>query len=174
MKPPHPNRPSLIVALVLAFAGLSSAADAGPAALTTFELQDQFESSHKVVFPSERVTVLTIADRKGHEQVDAWVAALKPAIADRAAVIGIADMRGVPGPWRAGIRKKFRSRRPHPVLLDWSGEIAGKLPCRKDEANVFVFDRRGLLVGQVAGEATEASLRELTAAIEEAMKRPSS
>ena len=55
-------------------------------------LHDQYDAPQKLSFPTTNITVLTIADRKGSEKVDGWIAALKPRYAGRIDLRGLADI----------------------------------------------------------------------------------
>jgi hypothetical protein len=133
------------------------------------ELRDQFDAPQKLAFPTTNVVVLTIADHKGSEQIDGWIAALKTRFARRIELRGLADVRGVPGLWRGKVRKKFRETRTHPVMLDWSGTNCALLGCAPGVANVLVLARDGAVQGCFTGAATEAALKEACAAIELAL-----
>ncbi|MEK7781867.1 MAG: hypothetical protein AAB370_10255, partial [Verrucomicrobiota bacterium] len=56
------------------------------------ELPDQFEKPQKLSFPKTNLTVLTIADRKGSEQIAAWVEPVAKKFGTRVDVRGIADV----------------------------------------------------------------------------------
>lgn len=90
------------------------------------ELRDQYDSPQRLVFPATNVVVLTLADKKGSEQVDGWVAALKSRYAGRIELRGLADVGGVPGWLRGKVRKKFQETRAYPVMMDWSGKVCAE------------------------------------------------
>src|SRR4051794_2114674 len=113
-----------IFAMVEALLASGSISAAEVPALATkvpdcIELNDQYDAPHRLTFPTTNITVLTIADRKGSEQVDGWIAALKARYAGRINLRGIADVGGAPAFIRARIRKKFQEAREYPVMLDW-------------------------------------------------------
>ncbi len=137
-----------------------------PAATTNlicpgFELPDQFGTNHTVSFPRPNPTVLIVADRKGSEQIEAWVAALKGRYHGRLTLIGVADVGGAPS-WVHGlIRSSFRKKYPYPILLDWSGRLPAGLHCQKDSANVFLLDPTGRILATERGEYGEEARRRL-------------
>jgi hypothetical protein len=134
-----------------------------------FELPDQFGTNHQVNFPQSHPQVLIVADRKGSEQIDAWVAALKARYGRRLKLTGVADVGGAPG-WVQGlIRKKFRKQYAYPILLDWSGQLPAALHCEKDAANVFLLDAAGRVLATERGECAAASLPRLTQRADQAL-----
>ena len=135
----------------------------------SFTLPDQFEVLHKFNFPRTNLLVLTIADKEGHEEVDAWVQPLKEHFSGRVGIAGIADVRGVPGLWHGSIREKFQKLRPHPVMMDWDGRVIKLLPVEKHRANVFVLNRDGVVLFRTSGDANKLSLATLLSSIEKAL-----
>ena len=63
-----------------------------------FDLQDQFGKLHQVAFPKARVSVLTLADRAGSEQLEGWVRPLYERYRDTIDIHGVAKLDGVPPP----------------------------------------------------------------------------
>jgi hypothetical protein len=155
-------------------AGESATAGSGATNLACrdFELRDQFDVIHRFTFPTTNVTVLAIADRQGNEQVDSWIAPIRRRFAGGISIAGIADVVGAPG-WRhESIQKKFQKQRTHPVMLDWDATVTAALHSQKGVVNVFVLDRRGLVLTHATGPAVEASLHRVTLAIEHALAAP--
>lgn len=152
-----------LLAFECAAAGESTNAVCG-----SFELSDQFGAPHKISFPRTNVVVLTIADKKGNDEVDGWVAAVKERSGGRVVICGIADVGSVPGPLRDFVRKKFQKARTHPVMMDWDGRIIGGFKPQKEHANVYVIDCQGCVTLHLAGAAKPESLKELFVAIDHA------
>jgi hypothetical protein len=132
---------------------------AGP--IPPIELRDQFEQPHTLEFPARKVTILTIADRKGSEQVDEWIAVLKPKYADRASIQGIAQVAGVPSFLRPRIRKRFQENQTYPVMLDWTGDICARLDFKPGVANVLIIARDGAVLGRFSGRASTPLVKEV-------------
>ena len=135
---------------------------------TSFSLRDQFDALHLVPFPRTNLLVLTIADRKGNDQIDGWLAMLTNSVSDRVALEGVADVSAVPAWLRGMVQRKFRDARPHPVMLDWSGGVVGKFPAAKSQANVFLIDREGRVLHHVSGPASEDALAGFSARLKRA------
>ena len=136
---------------------------------TSIELHDQYDAPQKLSFPTTNVTVLTIADKKGSEQIDGWVVELKKRYAGHIALSGIAEVGGVPSLMQGMVRKKFQKLHTYPVMMDWSGVVVKHFNPQKDCANVFVIDAQGRILKRFSGAAGEESLRELYEAIDHAL-----
>jgi Glycosyl transferase family 2 len=158
---------------------LPARADSTPPVVTAtnlvcagFELPDQFGTNHAVIFPRPQPLVLIVADRKGSEQIDAWVMALKARYGRRLELAGVADVGGAPAWVRGMIRKSFRKKYPYPILLDWSGRLPASLHCQKDVANIFLLDPAGRVLASERGECAAGAWCRLTAAADPAVKSP--
>ncbi len=135
---------------ILAIMGLAMAwgpAHARPARAPEFELEDQF--GH----------VLTIADREGAEQLEGWIRALVQRYGDSIEIWGLARVVGVPRTLRPLLRAMFRSRVPHPVMLDWDGRIVETLGFQPRLANVLIIETDGRIVARFTGPAHPDALQ---------------
>jgi hypothetical protein len=139
--------------------------------LASFELRDQYDNLHTISFPATNVTLMTVADRKGSEQIDGWIAPVKERYGDRIAIEGIADVSTVPRLLRSMVRKQFKKGRAYPVMLDWDGPVARSFNYQKDEANFFVIDRQGHITGCFSGATNDVALKSLFASIDLAIAK---
>ena len=151
--------------------GVSAALSSGPSIAPTnapplIELRDQFDAPQKLSFPGTNVTLLTIADKKGSEQIAGWVAALKQRFGKRIDIRGLADVSTVPRPLRGMVRLKFQKIHTYPVMLDWSGEAVKAFTYVPGKANVLVLDPRGQILERISGEANPKAVADLCAAID--------
>jgi hypothetical protein len=133
------------------------------------ELHDQFDWPRTLVFPTTNITLLTIADKAGSEQIAAWVAPVKDRFKDALVIEGIADLSAVPRPLRGLVRRKFQKAQTHPVMLDWSGEVVKSFAVLPDRVNVFVLDEEGNILKRLAGKATEEGIEQLGAVLQQAL-----
>lgn len=165
-----------LVACLPAFCqGLAGEAPKAPIhAPACLELRDQYDAPQRLTFPATNLIVLTIADKKGSEQIDGWVAALKAHYTGRIELRGLADVGGVPGFLRGKVRKKFQETRTYPVMMDWSGTVCAQFGFQPGLANVLVIARDGNIHARVAGSAREPALKELSAAIDATMIKSAS
>ena len=150
--------------------GLAGAASQPPAhAPARIELRDQYDAPQRLAFPGTNLVVLTLADKKGAEQIDGWVTALKARYAGRIELRGLADVGTVPGWLRGTVRKKFRETRTYPVMMDWSGKVVSELGCQPGLASVLVIGPEGNIHARMAGPAHHAALKELFTVIDAAL-----
>jgi hypothetical protein len=161
----------MLTAAVL-FGGIAPEAAAGEFTARTgrvwagLEMRDQFNAEQSLIFPSNRVTLLTIADRKGADQIAAWIEPIKQRFGNQIDVRGLADVSSVPGPFRGMVRKKFQKLQSYPVMMDWSGQACASIGYQPGAANLVVFGRDGTVQARFAGEAHAPALAELCAALE--------
>ena len=140
----------------------------------SLQLRDQYDAPQRLTCPATNVVVLTIADKKGSEQIDGWVAALKARYAGRIELRGLADVGGVPGLFRGKVRKKFQETRTYPVMMDWSGKVCAQFGFQPGLANVLVIARDGNIHARVAGTVREPALKDLSAALDAALIKSAS
>lgn len=144
----------------------------GPQIPQRLELSDQYDAKQVVSFPTTNVIFLTIADRKGSEQIAGWITALKARPEMPVDIRGLADVGGVPGFLRGRIRKRFQETILYPVMMDWSGKICAQFKYVPDQANVYIIDRNGSLVGHFSGKTNSASLKDAFVALDKALATP--
>jgi len=133
----------------------------------SIELPDQFEQPQKLSFPNTNLTVLTIADRKGSEQIAGWVEPVAKRFGTRVDVRGIADVSAVPRLLRGTVRSAFRKEQTHPVMMDWSGAVVKKFAPAEDAATVLLIDGQGKILRRYVGLAKPAEVQELCKLIEQ-------
>ena len=146
--------------------GFTAPATHAPA---TLDFRDQFDAPQRLSFPTANLTLLTIADRKGSEQIADWVAPVKQRFDGRIDIRGIADMSGVPGPLRGLVRKQFQKKMSYPVMLDWSGDARKHFPYASGQANILVLDRRGRILQRFSGPANDRAVQDLCGVIDRAL-----
>jgi hypothetical protein len=158
---------SPLLAILLALCAAASAAPVEK--LRNFELSDQHESIRSYRFPKAKVTVMTIADHKGSEQLAPWIQRIRDRYETRIDIDGVADMSSVPGILRGTIRDSFRKKLTYSVMLDWGGDVVKQFGYAKGVANIYVIDREGRIVAQVTGLLNDKALQTLTREIERAI-----
>ena len=133
------------------------------------ELRDQFDAPQKLSFPTTNVTLLTIADKKGSEQIAGWVAPLRQRFGSRIDIRGIADVSTVPGPFRSLVRKKFQKLQSYPVMMDWSGVAVKAFKYTPGKADILVLDGRGRILRRINGEANDRAIDDLCGVVDRAL-----
>lgn len=169
-------RAAILCSLMLAVAGEAFGGDSAksnaPEIPRKLELNDQYDQEQVMTFPATNVIFLTIADRKGSEQIGAWITALKARPASPVDIRGLADLGGVPGFLRGRIRKQFRETIHYPVMMDWSGRVCARFNYVADSANIYIIDRNGNLAGHFHGRAAETNLNAAFVALDKAVATP--
>jgi hypothetical protein len=141
--------------------------------LSDFELSDQHGSIRSYRFPKAKVSVMTIADHKGSHQLPPWIQAIRDRYGDLIDIDGIADVSMIPKPFHSIFRRAFRKRLAYSVMLDWGGSVLNQFGYEKGVANIYVIDRKGVIVKRLSGPVQESAGRELFRKIDRATASPS-
>ncbi|HET9524432.1 MAG TPA: hypothetical protein VFO90_09370 [Terrimicrobiaceae bacterium] len=159
-----------VLRAVVGFLAIGSAAVASsPQSLGDFELADQNAVTRSYRFPKVKVTAMTVADRKGSQQLAPWIQRLYTRYAKRIDIDGIADVSGIPKPLRGMVSEVFRKNLTHSVMLDWGGSIVNRFGYERGVANIYLIDRRGRILKHVAGPVNDIAELELFQAIDRAI-----
>ena len=153
-----------LLVLWMGLAGLAAGADE-PTRLSPFELTDQFGTTNRVEFPRSRPLLLLIGDRRGSEEVDAWIEPLKQRWSNLADLAGIADVSAAPRFVRGRIVEGIRRQRPRPLMLDFEGQVTAPLHCTAKTANLLVVARDGRLLVRFTGKPDDTKLAAVGAAL---------
>ncbi len=160
------------IALIILIA-LNAAALAAPVEkLSDFELTDQDAKTRSYRFPKSKVTVMTVADHKGSDQLAPWIQALHDRYAKRIDIDGVADVSMIPKPFHGMFREAFRKKLTYSVMLDWGGAVVKEFGYTKGVANIYVIDRRGRIVEHVTGTVSDARSQELFKQIDRFISEP--
>ena len=147
---------------LFAWSVTSLAVNADPiVTLSNFELTDQEAKPRVYRFPKNKVTVMTLADQKGSDQLTPWIQSTKDRYGTRVDIDGIADMSTVPGFLQNTIRKAFRKKLTYSVMLDWEGNVVKQFAYKDGVANIYVIDPKGRIVARASGPMTESGLQSL-------------
>ena len=160
--------------LAMFICGIALAAVAAPTEIPTnaparIELNDQFEVPQQLCFPSTNITLLTIADHKGSEQIAGWIAPVKQRYGTRLDIRGIADLSPVPRFLRGMVRKRFQKAQSYPVMLDWSGDAVKAFTYVPDQVNVLVMDGGGRILIRLTGAVNDQLLQKLFGVLDRAL-----
>jgi hypothetical protein len=164
-------RPFTALFLLLGNLGAAAAVDTG-GQVGGFELEDQHGRRHQVEFPKARVTVLTLADRAGSDQLEGWVRPLYERYRDAIDIHGVAKLAGVPTPLRPMLRALFRKGVDYPVMMDWTGEVSTNCNVEARVANLMVICPAGRVDYRFNGPASPEELRRCFARIDALLSRP--
>lgn len=148
----------MIVAWLVA---LSTAAVAlGADVAVEFSMEDQYGVQRSSGQLRGRSYVLVIADRDGAEHSVRWGEYLYRALGDDVAIIGCANLDGVPWFLRWLVRGKFRERvTAIPILLDWNGELFRAYSCTEKVPTLVAVNKSGEVALRFSGVPDAESLR---------------
>ena len=150
-------------------AGLGLAAASPPKQLSDFALSDQNSVFRRYGFPKQKVTVMTVADREGSEQLEPWITNLYEHYGSQIDIDGVADVSMVPKPLHSVVRALFRKRLAYSVMLDWDGSVVKRLDYERGVANIYVIARSGTILKRITGPLTATLKRELFRTIDGAI-----
>ena len=142
--------------------------------LADFELTDQDAKPRAYRFPKAKVTVMTVADHQGSDQLAPWIQRLYDRYEKRIDIDGVADVSMIPKPFHNMFREAFRKQLTRSVMLDWGGAVVKEFGYTKGVANIYLIDRRGRIVKQATGPFGDDAARELFTTIDRAVSNPSS
>ncbi len=131
----------------------------------TVTLLDQSEISHSLSFCGTNLTILAIADKKGHEQMGPWIKILTRDFADKTTVLGVADLSAVPGPLRGFVKRRLQKALDYPVLLDWESALGKPLAAAPLLPNLYLIDTNGAVLLHLSGPPSTNALQQLRGAL---------
>jgi hypothetical protein len=150
------------VALSLFFGGVVSAADALQAQrCPNMTLEDQHARTQAIQFPRERPGFLVIAGRHGTGEIAKWVKPVRTTFGDAVDILGLADVRGIPGIFRPAVRGLVKKGSEWPVLMDWTGETVGAIFSPGADLEVLVLNKAGQVLVRISGPVTDDGLRKV-------------
>lgn len=146
--------------------GVGAELKKGVQLLKEWHLRDQFSREHRGVFPARAPVILVVGDRKSSGQIEPWIRFIAPRVGERAEIIGVADLRGMPHFLEGMVRMGLRSGVPKwSVLMDLDGTIAGPLGVSPGVLRMVVLDRIGGLVMSRDGAFSESVAEEIVGAV---------
>lgn len=158
----------LPIPVLLLFATIAVSAPAEK--LSDFELTDQDARPRSYRFPRSKVTVMTVADHKGSEQLAPWIQRIYDRYEKRIDIDGVADVSMIPKPFHNMFRAAFRKRLTRSVMLDWGGDVVKQFRYEKGVPNIYVIDRQGRIVARASGGVNDDAIRRLAREIDRAIE----
>jgi hypothetical protein len=136
-----------------------SATESAPMALE-FRLFDQYGKSYEIIYPRDKTCVLVFADKWGCTQVEGWVRPLYERYQDTIAILGVAQLDGVPKWLRSTLVRIFKRSIKFSVMMDWTGEVCMGYAYPGGNAYVVIVNPQGAILHQVQGKASQKLLEE--------------
>lgn len=122
---------TLLLSLVAAHCVAAVAFAAPMAKLGDFELTDQEAKTRTYRFPKTKVTVMTVADHKGADQLAPWIQRVYDRYQNQIDIDGVADVSMIPKLFRAMLREAFKKLLAYSVMLDWDGSVVKQFAYEK-------------------------------------------
>lgn len=151
---------TLFLGILLLAAPLPARGEGIADRLIEFELEDQFQETHRDEDFAGKVVVLVGSDRGGSGFNAPWGQALHEALQghphrDQVVFLPVADTRGAPFFLKGYIRGKFPEDPERWTLLDWKGRLAQAYAFHPDHCNIVVFDHEGYRVERLHGREVD-------------------
>jgi hypothetical protein len=140
--------------------------------VSDFALTDQDARPRSYRFPKLKITVMTVADHQGSDQLAPWIQPLHDRYAKRIDIDGVADVSMIPKAFHGIFRSAFKKQLTYPVMLDWGGTVVRQFGYEKGVANVYVIDRDGRITKHFTGPANTDALRDLRREIDRLLAAP--
>ena len=160
---------NLLLCLIAAHCFTPFAVASPVAKLGNFELTDQEANKRTYRFPKTKVTVMTIADQKGADQLAPWIQRVYDRFQNQIDIDGVADVSMIPKLFQPILREAFKKRLAYSVMLDWDGSVVKQFAYEKNVANIYVIDRGGRILKRLSGTVNNEALRALFRAIDAAI-----
>jgi hypothetical protein len=161
----------LVCLVLLAGTGLKLMGAATNAPVT-IALSNQWEKPAELRAPLDRITLLTVADRAGAKQINAWVEPLKARYGTNVHFFAVADVHAVPSPLRAFVRRRFAKEYSYPIGLDWQGVVSAQMDLKPGVANLFLLDRDARVRLSLSGLPDAQSLNTFSNRVNELIQVP--
>ncbi len=134
-----------------------------------FKLMDQFGKVWDSSAIKGNVIVVVAADRDSGRSMEPWMNGLKAKYGSRIVLLGLLDLRGVPGIARGFTRSRIRKETKDPLMLDFDGDVADNYLVNSKNPVVVVIDK-GLVVKAVSKSGySDSALASVTSAIDSAL-----
>jgi hypothetical protein len=101
------------------------------AKLGDFELTDQEVNERTYRFPKTKVTVITVADQKGADQLAPWIERVYERFQNQIDIGGVADVAMIPKLFQPILWEAFKKQLGYSVMLDWDNSLVKQFALRK-------------------------------------------
>lgn len=157
------------VAVLAAVASIALALQVGEHA-PQFALGDQFGRQWKLSDLEGKVVVVVAATRESGRAMGPWVDNLKDRYGSKIELLGLMDLRGIPGIGRGIAKSRIRKETQDPLMLDFKGSMAKAYLVSDRHPTVIVIDRKGAVLAIQGSEWTKDTFDVVTGAIDKGLK----
>jgi len=145
-----------------------SALDVGRTA-PGFKLADQFGKVWDLSALKGSVVVVVAADRDSGRGMDPWMQGLKAKYGGKIVLLGLLDLRGVPGIGRGIARAKIRGETSDPLMLDFGGDVADAYMVNPKNPTVVVIGKSQVVKAVAKSAYSESGFASIASAIDSAL-----
>lgn len=156
------------IALVCLISSSVWALDVGQAA-PGFKLADQFGKVWDVSALKGSVVVVIAADKHSGRGMDPWVKGLKEKYGSKIVLLGLLDLRDVPGIGRGIARYRIRRETSDPLMLDFKGNVADDYLVNSRNPIVVVIGKNLAVKAVAKSGYSESGYASIASAIDAAL-----
>jgi len=155
---------SIILALCASSCLALQSGDSAPA----FKLSDQFGKTWELAKLRDNVVVVVAANRDSGEMMAPWIDRLKPKYLGKIQLLGLMELKGIPGIFRGMARSRIKKETQDPLMIDFDGatgkayEVSSKYPV------VVVIDKTGA-IRAIEKTYSKDAFKSITEAIDKAL-----
>lgn len=159
-----------VLAVALPSVGLAQSIVQVGARAPDFSLKDQFGKDWSISGMSGKVTVLVAANPDSGRLMDPWVSGLKTRYDTKGVqVVGLLDLRSVPGIGRGIARSRIRRETKDPMILDFSGRVGRAYGVSSKYPVVVALDRAGIVRAVTGTTYSQQAFSQITGAVDAAL-----
>ena len=133
-----------------------------------FKLMDQFGKTWELAKLKDSVVVVVAANRDSGQMMAPWIDGLKPKYSGKIQLLGLMELKGIPGMFRGMARSRIKKETQDPLMIDFDGstgkayEVSSKYPV------VVVIDKTGVL-RSIEKTYSKDAFKTVTEAIDKAL-----
>lgn len=136
----------------------------------SFKLADQFGKNWDLAGLRNNVVVIVAANRDSGRAMDPWVGNLKDRYGNRIKLLGLIELKGVPGIARGMARSRIRKETKDPLMIDFDGSTGRAYMVSSRHPVVVVIDKSGIVREVERDGYSDQALRSVTEAVDKALK----
>lgn len=135
-----------------------------------FKLADQFGKTWDLESLKGSVVVVVAANRDSGREMGPWVDNLKEKYGERIQLLGLIELRGIPGFARGMARSRIRKETKEPLMIDFSGSTGKAYSVNSEDPVVVLIDKSGTARSVVRSAYSETAFKPLSAAVDKALR----
>jgi hypothetical protein len=136
----------------------------------SFKLADQFGKDWDLAGLRNNVVVVVAANRDSGRAMGPWVGNLKDKYGDRVKLLGLLELKGIPGIARGMARSRIRKETKEPLMIDFSGSTGKAYMVSSKHPVVVVIDKAGIVREVQSNGFSDRALKSVSEAIDRALK----